>query len=91
MGRPIAITSLPVSPSQDRHRRFITYTVMMTIRVLCFVGAILVQEWWRFLLVVAALVLPQVAVILANVSGAKGQETREEPGPLELPRSWLDD
>jgi len=86
MGRPLAITALPVSPSEDRHRRFVTYTVLMTFRVACFVAAIVVQEWWRFLLVVAALILPQVAVILANVSAGRPGEKPEEPGRRELGR-----
>lgn len=85
MGRPLAITALPVSPTQDRHRRFVQYTVMMTARVVCFVGAIVVQEWWRYLLVVAALILPYVAVVIANVTGVREHEDPEQPGPPELP------
>lgn len=39
----------------------------MAVRTLCFVGAILVGDGWvRWVLVVGALVLPYVAVVMAN-------------------------
>lgn len=40
----------------------------MTIRTLCFIGAVLAIPipWLAFLLILAALVLPYVAVVMAN-------------------------
>lgn len=88
MGRPIAITALPVSPSEDQRRRFITYTVTMTIRVACVVACLFVPGWWQLVCLLGAVVLPYIAVVLANVSRSKVAEEPEAPGPLEIPRSW---
>ena len=38
----------------------------MTIRTLCFVGAVLVDGWLRWVLVVGAFILPYIAVVMAN-------------------------
>lgn len=39
----------------------------MTVRTLCFIGAIVVGDgWFRWVLVVGAFVLPYVAVVMAN-------------------------
>ena len=44
----------------------------MAIRTVCFVGAIVVGPGWlRWVLVVAALLLPYVAVVMANAVAAK--------------------
>jgi len=85
MARPLAITALPVAPEVDRHHRFVAYSVMMAIRIVCIVAAFLIDEWWRVLLVLAALVLPYVAVVIANVSTAQPATEPEHPGPAELP------
>ncbi len=90
MGRPIAITALRVSPSEDLRRRFVTYTVMMTVRVVCVVSCLFVPGWWQLLCLIGAIVLPYVAVVLANVSSAPAPDEPEAPGPLEIPRSWLE-
>ncbi|OJX63370.1 MAG: hypothetical protein BGO95_00460 [Micrococcales bacterium 73-13] len=90
MGRPIAITALPVSPSADQRRRFVMYTVTMSIRVVCVLGCLFVTGWWQLLCLVGAVVLPYIAVVIANVSRVSPREEPEAPGPLEIPRSWLD-
>ncbi|HWL01393.1 MAG TPA: DUF3099 domain-containing protein [Microbacteriaceae bacterium] len=90
MGRPIAITALPISPHEDQRRRFITYTVTMAIRVVCVVACLFVTGWWQLLCLAGAVVLPYIAVVLANVSKTKVAEEPEAPGPLEIPRSWLE-
>lgn len=48
------------------------YAIQMTVRVLCFVGAILIPSWpVRIVLIVGAVVLPYTAVIFANASGQR--------------------
>lgn len=89
MARPIAITALPVSPSDDQRRRFITYTVTMAIRVACIIACLFATGWWQLLLLAGAVVLPYIAVVLANVSRANLSEEPEAPGPLEVPSTWL--
>ncbi len=90
MGRPLAITALPVSPSEDQRHRIVVYVVTMTIRVVCVLSCLFVTGWWQLLAIVGAVVLPYIAVVLANVSVAQRSEEPEAPGPLEIPRSCLD-
>ena len=67
MNQPQSITSLPESPEDDRHRRMIRYLIAMVIRVICIILCFFVHGWWLLLPIIGAVVLPYVAVILANV------------------------
>jgi type III secretory pathway component EscV len=58
----------------NRQRR---YLASMIIRTLCVVGFILVPGWPRALFIVAAIVLPYLAVVVANA----GREN-DEPGDV---------
>lgn len=58
----------------SRQRRYLT---SMIIRTLCVVGAILIPGWPRALFLVAAIVLPYLAVVIANA----GREN-DEPGDV---------
>jgi len=91
MGRPLAITGLPLSPSEDQRRRFVTYTVTMSIRIVCVIACLFVTGWWQLLCLIGAVVLPYIAVVLANVSQSRQPEEPEAPGPLEIPRAWLEE
>ncbi|NTW39021.1 MAG: DUF3099 domain-containing protein [Cellulomonadaceae bacterium] len=59
------------------------YLLQMTIRVVCFLGAVVVDHWTRWLLLAGAVVLPYVAVVLANV----GQERGQDPGTFVVART----
>lgn len=62
-----SITSAPEPLEEDQARRTRRYLVQMGIRIVCFLGAILVDVGWvRWTLVVAAVVLPYSAVLFAN-------------------------
>ncbi|MEU2200171.1 DUF3099 domain-containing protein [Isoptericola sp. NPDC019482] len=62
-----SITSAPEPLEEDQARRTHRYLVQMGIRVICFLGAIAVGDTWvRWVLVVAAVVLPYSAVLFAN-------------------------
>lgn len=89
MARPVVITSAPEAPDADRHRRMVTYAVMMGIRTACFIGIFLVQGWWQLVMFLGALVLPYLAVIRANVPFAPSRSAPEAPRE-ELPPSRLD-
>ena len=69
--------------SQDIDRRMHRYLVQMSIRVACFVGAVVIDHWTRWLLLVCAIVLPYLAVVLANA----GQENADDPGTFLEPPS----
>ena len=66
------ITTASTSRDADVSRRQRRYLVSMGIRTACFVGAILVGSGWlMWTLIAAALVLPYVAVVMANASTTK--------------------
>lgn len=81
MKQPQSITSLPESPDDDRKRRMIRYGIAMGIRVLCVIACFFVQGWWLLVPIIGAIVLPYIAVVLANVGGGDGG-TVERPGAL---------
>jgi hypothetical protein len=69
---PIRITTAPANSSDDIDRRRRRYVVSMSIRTLCFVGAVLVGDnWVRWVLVAGAFVLPYIAVVMANVAAPR--------------------
>ena len=80
------ITSLPPSPTDDRHSRMVKYLVAMGIRLvciaLCFVFPL---GWWTLLPIVGAVVIPYVAVVFANVGHESGDAV-ESPGGIEVYR-----
>jgi len=81
MNEPQSITSLPESPDDGRHRRMIQYGVAMGIRLVCVILCFFVQGWWIALPLAGALLLPYVAVVLANVGTSK-TGTVVRPGAL---------
>lgn len=70
------ITSAARPLSDDVSARARRYLIQMSVRVVCFVGAVLVDHWTRWVLLAGAVVLPYVAVLLANA----GRERRADPG-----------
>lgn len=80
-----SITSLPESPADDRRRRMIKYTVAMTIRVICVLLLFVAQGWWLLVVGIGAIVLPYVAVVLANNVAGTGPTAVERPGTI-VPR-----
>jgi hypothetical protein len=70
-----SVTSLEVSPEEERRSRFIKYTVAMIIRVVCIVLAVSVPLGWLTLLFsLGAIFLPYFAVIIANAQGANSSK-----------------
>jgi hypothetical protein len=67
--------------SEDVQGRTRRYLISMGIRTGCFVGAVLVDGWLRWVLMVGAVLLPYIAVVVANA----GRERIVEP-PLALLR-----
>jgi predicted tellurium resistance membrane protein TerC len=82
------ITSLPPSPEQEHRSRVIKYSVTMAIRMVCVILIFVLDGWWRIGAAIGAIVLPYIAVVLANVSKSVVGATVERPGaivPLEAP------
>jgi hypothetical protein len=78
-----SITSLPRSPYDDRRARMIKYSLAMGIRMICILSLLFVQGWWLVIMATGAIVLPYIAVVLANV-GAKPGAGVEAPGGREV-------
>lgn len=67
MSEPVRITSAPISPADEMAGRMRRYIIAMTIRTVCFIGAIVFRDTWAmWVLLVGAVFLPYVAVVLAN-------------------------
>ena len=71
----IRITTAASSPQGDIRGRQRRYLLSMGLRTVCFVGAIVAAlaglTWLWPILIAAALVLPYVAVVMANATASK--------------------
>jgi hypothetical protein len=68
----VRITTASASRKDEIAGRQRRYVISMTIRTICFVAAILVGPGWvRWVLVAGALLLPYVAVVMANATHSK--------------------
>ncbi|EAR24354.1 hypothetical protein A20C1_02716 [marine actinobacterium PHSC20C1] len=83
MNSPESITSLPERPDDERQRRMINYSIAMGIRIVCVLLCVFVRGWWLVLPILGAVVLPYVAVVLANVS-TRRSGILNAPGQLAL-------
>ncbi len=84
----VRITTAAESREADISARQRRYVISMGFRTLCFVGAILVGPGWlRWVLVAAAILLPYVAVVLANSAAPRGDdfELRQDLSRNALP------
>ena len=70
----VRITTAASSRADDIAARQRRYVLSMGIRTVCFVAAVVADGWPRWLLVVAALLLPYVAVVMANNTNTKTDE-----------------
>ena len=67
----------------------IKYSITMGIRLVCVFLCIFVRGWWLLLCAAGAVILPYIAVVLANVVDTRGSRV-ERPGsivPVEAPES----
>jgi len=75
--QPIRITTAAESRQVDIAQRQKRYLITMSIRTVCFVGAVIAAvnhvTWLWPILIVASLFLPYIAVVIANASNTKGQ------------------
>jgi hypothetical protein len=54
------------------------YTIAMSVRFACFLACIVTPGWWILIPAVGAVVLPYIAVVIANVS-TKSAATVQQP------------
>ncbi len=65
------ITSAAVSHSDELSHRERRYAISMAVRTACFLGAVAVDGWLRWVLFAGAIFLPYFAVVLANAGVRK--------------------
>lgn len=70
---PHTITSAQRALSAEQAGRTRKYLISMGIRTACVIGAIFVPGWPRWVLIAGAVVLPYLAVVIAN--GGKQRDT----------------
>ena len=62
----------------------VKYALAMGIRLVCIVACLFVTGWWLALCIAGAVILPYIAVVLANVGGPQPGGAVERPGSIEL-------
>jgi hypothetical protein len=72
-----AITQAQPSLSNEQQGRTRRYLISMGIRTACVIGAIFIPGWPRWVLIAGAVVLPYLAVVIAN-----GGRDRVESAPV---------
>ncbi len=91
-----SVTAARSGASDDLSQRQRRYLISMTIRTICFVLAVVVHGPARWVFVSAALILPYIAVVMANAvgSGAGAAPTAFVPAQSAIgsaQRTVLDD
>ncbi len=78
-------TSLRRAPRDDAQSRMRKYFIMMSVRVVCFVLMVVITPygWHTGILAVGAVLLPYLAVVVANV-GSDGRDVKAVPPERQL-------
>lgn len=77
-----SLTDLPMSPDEDRQRRFRLYFYLMLVRVAALGVFFVVPGWWKIIPAFFAVFIPYFAVVIANVSTHRTTEKIEAPNAL---------
>ncbi|MCH6229475.1 DUF3099 domain-containing protein [Microbacterium sp. CFH 31415] len=79
--RPQSATSLPRAPRDDVDARSTRYLLTMGVRVACFILMVVITPygWYTWVFGAAAIFLPYIAVVLANVGQEARRNRREDP------------
>lgn len=80
----VRITEAPASAADDIRSRQNKYLLSMALRTICVIAAVLtVGSWVFWLALLGAVVLPYVAVVVANAAGPRNDGFRlvEMPNP----------
>jgi hypothetical protein len=85
----VSITGAPTSHSDDLDRRINRYLVSMLIRTVCVVLVVVIDSPVRWAFAVGAVVLPYVAVVMANARGDR--HAPPPPVPPAAPRGAITD
>ncbi|MDQ1556244.1 MAG: hypothetical protein QOI02_1246 [Actinomycetota bacterium] len=75
-------TSLPPSPDEERRGRMLMYSLAMGIRMLCVVAFFFLHGWWLVAPIVGAIILPYIAVVIANTVRSGASAVVQRPGAV---------
>jgi predicted tellurium resistance membrane protein TerC len=67
----LSVTSVPISPEDERNQRFVKYLIAMVIRLVCLALAVLTTGPIQWIGFAGAIFLPYFAVVLANSAGSR--------------------
>ena len=84
----VSITAVPRRHSDDINKRMSRYLLSMAIRTVCVVLVVVIDSPVRWVFGVGAVVLPYVAVVMANASGERYAPPVAPPPP---PRAAIGD
>ena len=84
-GAPALITSARPGASLSTDQRTKRYLISMAFRVVCFLAAVAAPTPWNLVLLVAAALLPGIAVLLANAKDNRPSATVAEDEAPERP------
>jgi len=76
-----SVTSLDLSPEQERKQRMVRYTIAMTIRTLCIILGVISTGILMWVFFALAIFLPYFAVVLANAQGSKSSKQSDRLAP----------
>jgi hypothetical protein len=85
----VSITAAARPHSDDLDRRMSRYLISMLIRTVCVVLVVVIDSPVRWVFAVGAIVLPYVAVVLANARGER--YAAPAPPPPPAPRAAITD
>ena len=77
----VRITTAAPSKAEEIAARQRRYLFSMAVRTLCVIGAVVVGDGWlRWVLIAGAVVLPYVAVVMANAAKTRGDDFELQEG-----------
>lgn len=85
----VSVTSVRRALTEDIEGRSRRYMFSMIVRIICFVLMLIIPSWpIRIALAIGAVIIPAVAVLVANAGREKGDAPTvvEESGQLEIYR-----
>jgi hypothetical protein len=82
----VRITTAAASRNEDIRARQRRYVFSMSLRTLCFVGAVILgQGVFMWILIAAAIFLPYIAVVMANAAASRSDDFALQQSSLDRP------
>lgn len=90
MAEDYRVTSVGVTPAQDRAHRMRLYFIAMSVRMACVASLFFLRGWWILLAAAGAILLPYFAVMIANAVDSNAEARPEQPSPLPIQAASVD-